>query len=118
MNEVTGIFLVIWLLSIGTHAINIVFCMKRWLPMKKGLVPQKPFIRKKNRKVLWVATIVSYVAVIFFCFFYDTSIMGKAKLFAIIVMIIPVQPVAILLIVEYCFLFGQNRKYSSRETNN
>lgn len=116
MNEITWTILVIWVLCGGAHVINIGFCIKRWLPMKKGRTPQKSFIKKSNRMVLWIATIISYVAVVLFCIFYDVSIMEKAKLFAIIVMIFPVHPTAIMLIVLYCFLFNQNRKYSSRET--
>lgn len=67
MNEITAIFLVIWILCGGAHVINIGFCMKRWLPMKKGRAPQKPFVKKSNRMVLWIATIVSYVAIIRTC---------------------------------------------------
>ena len=117
MNEITAVFLMVWIICLLAHVANIVSCMKRWLPMKKGKTPQAPFIKKRNKIILWSSTIISYIAIIFFCVFFDVSLMEKAKLFAIIVIIVPVQPVGILLIVEYCFLFNQNRKFSNSAGN-
>lgn len=112
MNEITAIFLFIWILCLLANAVNIIICVKRWLPMRKGRTPCKPFVYKNNRVILWVSVISSYIAIILFCLFFDVSVMEKAKLFAILVLLAPTQPVGLILIIEYCFLFSQNRKYS------
>ena len=116
MNVITAVFLVIWLVCLLAHVINIGFCIKRWLPMRRGKSARIPFINNINRTVMWGSTIISYVAVLLFFFFFDASLIEKAKLFAIIILIVPVQPVGLLLICEYCFLFNQNRQFSSRNS--
>lgn len=111
MNEITAFFLLIAILSLLVHATNIIICLKQWIPMKKGKAEKRPFITKTNWMILRGATIVLFVAVTLFCVFYNTDVMGKVKLFAIILLVILIQPCGLLAVMEYIYLFRENKAF-------
>ena len=112
MNNATIIFLIICVISIITISFDGLILMCRWASIKKGKTAPKPFIEKGHRMALWSSLVIGYLAFISLCIFYDADFMMKAKIFAIIAILIPVHPLGIILIVEYCFLFHKNREYS------
>lgn len=116
MNKITSFFLLIAILCLLVHAINLIICLKRWLPMKKGKAEKRPFITKTNLIILWIAAIGFYVAVSFFCVFFSTDAMGKARLFGEILLLSPAHPVCLLIAGGYGYLFHYNRVFSQEET--
>lgn len=114
MNTITVLILVVFCIALITLTINSLVLTCRWASMKKGRKPKQAFIEKGHRIVLWASLTIAYLAMFLFCIFYDTDPVTKAKL-CVIILLIPLHPLALILIVDYCYLFRQNREYSNME---
>ena len=110
-----AILLILWVIGWLMHIANMIVCWRKIQKNKKGLISHTQLFTKVHKFAFWGATILVCMSTLLFFIFVDATLIKKVKALIIVIITIPIQPMALICIMGYFLIFRENQKIAKSQ---